>query len=184
MGIPRDVPPAELARLLTRMQLSANVADGGATLIVEVPPTRPDVLHECDIWEDAAISYGFNTIKWTQPKVPHTHSLSLSLSLALSLSLSLYVYLSISIYLSIYLSLSLSIYLYLYLPIYLSIYVSLFLFHSLSLFVCMCVSFLLPASLCAYLLVCFSIVIREKYGANLFAFRLPGGHQRPTAAYQ
>jgi phenylalanyl-tRNA synthetase beta subunit len=41
----------------------------GDTLVVEVPPTRPDVLHECDIWEDAAISYGFNRIQWTVPKV-------------------------------------------------------------------------------------------------------------------
>lgn len=69
MGIPRDVAPEEVARLLTRMQLSARVADGGSVLVVEVPPTRPDVLHECDIWEDAAISYGYNSIKWTVPKV-------------------------------------------------------------------------------------------------------------------
>lgn len=36
---------------------------------VMVPPTRSDILHECDIWEDVAISYGFNNIKWTVPKV-------------------------------------------------------------------------------------------------------------------
>jgi phenylalanyl-tRNA synthetase beta chain len=69
MGVPRSLAPAALARLLTRMQLSATVANDGAALLVEVPPTRPDVLHACDIWEDVAISYGFNNIKWTVPKV-------------------------------------------------------------------------------------------------------------------
>eukprot|EP00047_Mylnosiga_fluctuans_P004246 m.233425 g.233425 ORF g.233425 m.233425 type:complete len:608 (-) comp12514_c0_seq1:47-1870(-) len=69
MGIPRDVTPQKIASLLTRMQLTATLADGDKTLLVEVPPTRPDVLHECDIWEDVAISYGFNNITWTVPKV-------------------------------------------------------------------------------------------------------------------
>lgn len=31
-------------------------------LVVEIPPTRPDILHECDIMEDAAIAYGFNNL--------------------------------------------------------------------------------------------------------------------------
>ncbi|KAI0269130.1 phenylalanyl-tRNA synthetase [Gloeopeniophorella convolvens] len=31
-------------------------------LAVAVPPTRPDILHECDIMEDAAIAYGFNRL--------------------------------------------------------------------------------------------------------------------------
>ena len=31
-------------------------------LNVAIPPTRPDILHECDIMEDAAIAYGFNNL--------------------------------------------------------------------------------------------------------------------------
>ncbi|KNZ59753.1 phenylalanine--tRNA ligase, beta subunit [Puccinia sorghi] len=36
-------------------------------LNVAVPPTRPDILHECDLVEDVAISYGFNNLKKTFP---------------------------------------------------------------------------------------------------------------------
>jgi phenylalanyl-tRNA synthetase beta chain len=36
-------------------------------LTVSVPPTRPDILHECDLVEDVAISYGFNNLKKTFP---------------------------------------------------------------------------------------------------------------------
>ena len=32
-----------------------------------VPPSRPDILHECDIMEDAAVAYGFNNLKRTFP---------------------------------------------------------------------------------------------------------------------
>ncbi|KAH9179855.1 phenylalanyl-tRNA synthetase subunit beta [Lactarius sanguifluus] len=31
-------------------------------LLVSVPPTRPDILHQCDVMEDAAIAYGFNNL--------------------------------------------------------------------------------------------------------------------------
>lgn len=34
---------------------------------VLVPPTRPDILHECDIMEDAAVAYGFDNLKRTFP---------------------------------------------------------------------------------------------------------------------
>ena len=39
--------------------------DGNKKVIVEVPPTRTDVIHECDIAEDIGIAYGYNNI----PKV-------------------------------------------------------------------------------------------------------------------
>jgi phenylalanyl-tRNA synthetase beta chain len=39
----------------------------GDMLSVAVPPTRPDVLHECDVMEDAAIAYGFNRLPDTFP---------------------------------------------------------------------------------------------------------------------
>lgn len=32
-----------------------------------VPPTRPDILHECDIMEDAAVAFGFDNLKRTFP---------------------------------------------------------------------------------------------------------------------
>lgn len=36
-------------------------------ILVEIPATRPDILHECDIMEDAAIAYGFNNLPDTFP---------------------------------------------------------------------------------------------------------------------
>jgi phenylalanyl-tRNA synthetase beta chain len=39
--------------------------DGNKKVLVEVPPTRTDVIHECDIAEDIGIAYGYNNI----PKV-------------------------------------------------------------------------------------------------------------------
>ncbi|GAA5836651.1 hypothetical protein JCM11251_002687 [Rhodosporidiobolus azoricus] len=35
---------------------------------VWVPPTRPDILHECDIMEEVAIAYGFDNLKKTFPQ--------------------------------------------------------------------------------------------------------------------
>ena len=33
-----------------------------------IPPTRHDILHACDIYEDVAIAYGYNNIAKTIPK--------------------------------------------------------------------------------------------------------------------
>jgi len=45
------------------MSLRAGISPGDSdTLNVAIPPTRPDILHECDIMEDAAIAYGFNNL--------------------------------------------------------------------------------------------------------------------------
>jgi phenylalanyl-tRNA synthetase beta chain len=46
---------------------SAKIENGN--VLVTVPPTRSDVLHACDVMEDAAIAYGFNNIPKTHPKV-------------------------------------------------------------------------------------------------------------------
>lgn len=55
----------DVSRLLERMSLHAVTSPSNPDeIMVEVPPTRPDILHECDIMEDAAIAYGFN-------KLPH-----------------------------------------------------------------------------------------------------------------
>ena len=51
------------------MSLHASVsATAEDELTVDVPATRPDILHECDIMEDAAVAYGFNNLKTTFPK--------------------------------------------------------------------------------------------------------------------
>ena len=57
----------EIAKLLKKMSLSAKASDANR-LSVEVPITRSDILHECDIMEDAAIGYGFNNLQKTKPK--------------------------------------------------------------------------------------------------------------------
>jgi phenylalanyl-tRNA synthetase beta chain len=53
---------------LNRMQLPAHASDRGDTVMVQVPPTRSDVLHECDIIEDVAIAFGYNNIPKRIPK--------------------------------------------------------------------------------------------------------------------
>lgn len=50
------------------MSLHATTSPNEADEIqVQVPATRPDILHECDIMEDAAIAYGFNNLPDTFP---------------------------------------------------------------------------------------------------------------------
>jgi phenylalanyl-tRNA synthetase beta chain len=63
-----SLPRQEISTLLTRMSLSAQPSSTDQDLIeVEVPCTRPDILHECDIMEDAAIAYGFNELPRHMP---------------------------------------------------------------------------------------------------------------------
>ncbi|XP_046967013.1 phenylalanine--tRNA ligase beta subunit [Vanessa cardui] len=51
---------SHLAALLSRMCLAATCDDDA--LRVRVPPTRHDVIHACDLYEDIAIAYGYNRI--------------------------------------------------------------------------------------------------------------------------
>ncbi|XP_060098170.1 phenylalanine--tRNA ligase beta subunit [Heteronotia binoei] len=60
--------PASLAKLLTRMCLKSHIIGNGNNIEVEIPPTRSDIIHACDIIEDAAIAYGYNNIQMTIPK--------------------------------------------------------------------------------------------------------------------
>ena len=58
-----SLSPAQVKDLLERMSLRAELSPGDSdTLEVTIPPMRPDILHECDIMEDAAIAYGFNNL--------------------------------------------------------------------------------------------------------------------------
>ncbi|XP_032681405.1 phenylalanine--tRNA ligase beta subunit [Odontomachus brunneus] len=58
--------PEQVATLLSRMSLKSTVKDDDK-LEVQIPPTRHDVIHWCDIYEDIAIAYGYNEIKKTIP---------------------------------------------------------------------------------------------------------------------
>lgn len=57
-----EISSAKAADILTRMCLTSEVIDDGKKLQVTVPPTRADVIHPCDIYEDIAIAYGYNNI--------------------------------------------------------------------------------------------------------------------------
>uniref|UniRef100_A0A8K9X155 Phenylalanine--tRNA ligase beta subunit n=1 Tax=Oncorhynchus mykiss TaxID=8022 RepID=A0A8K9X155_ONCMY len=57
-----------IAQLLTKMCLRSEVMSDGEQIEVEIPPTRSDVIHACDIMEDAAMAYGFNNIPRTTPR--------------------------------------------------------------------------------------------------------------------
>ncbi|XP_043252421.1 phenylalanine--tRNA ligase beta subunit-like isoform X1 [Colletes gigas] len=56
----------EVANLLSKMSLKTCVRKNNI-LNIEVPPTRHDVIHACDIYEDIAIAYGYNNIQKTIP---------------------------------------------------------------------------------------------------------------------
>lgn len=47
-------------------------------LMVEIPPTRHDVIHPCDIYEDVAIAYGYNEIEKT---IPHISTIAAEVSI-------------------------------------------------------------------------------------------------------
>jgi len=63
-----SIDAATAASLATRMGLDAS-ADGDDAIVCRVPPTRSDILHECDVVEDVAIAYGYNNIV---PRIPST----------------------------------------------------------------------------------------------------------------
>lgn len=58
---------AEMAKLLTKMFLKSEVLPDGRLRCI-VPPTRADVIHPCDVYEDIAIAYGYNNIKKRMPR--------------------------------------------------------------------------------------------------------------------
>ncbi|KAJ5219092.1 Phenylalanine--tRNA ligase beta subunit [Penicillium cinerascens] len=53
-----------LRKMAFRAKPSINKPD---VVDVEIPPTRADVLHQCDIMEDVAIAYGFNNLPRSFP---------------------------------------------------------------------------------------------------------------------
>ncbi|KAG0243886.1 phenylalanine--tRNA ligase subunit beta [Actinomortierella wolfii] len=60
----------EICHLLNKMSLNAVPSkEDKNEVVVEVPPTRSDVMHQCDIMEDVAIAYGFNNLPNRAPSV-------------------------------------------------------------------------------------------------------------------
>ncbi len=47
----------EVVSLIARMQFVSEKKDEN-TVVVTIPPSRPDVLHICDVIEDVAVAYG------------------------------------------------------------------------------------------------------------------------------
>lgn len=66
LGLNLEAP--EIATLLTRMGLRASVTNETGDIEVQVPPTRHDIIHKCDVMEDVGIAYGFDKIPKTLPK--------------------------------------------------------------------------------------------------------------------
>ena len=63
-----SLSPEEICSLLKRMTFSASPSKSSKDLIdVHIPPTRADILHQCDIMEDVAIAYGFNKLPRSFP---------------------------------------------------------------------------------------------------------------------
>jgi len=63
-----NLTSGEISRLLKKMAYNARPSETSSDLIdVEIPPTRADVLHQADIMEDVAISYGFNELPRSFP---------------------------------------------------------------------------------------------------------------------
>lgn len=63
-----DLEPDRVRALLDKMQLPAELDLAAGTVTVQVPPTRSDILHECDVVEDVAIAFGYNNLTNTVPK--------------------------------------------------------------------------------------------------------------------
>lgn len=64
-----DIDAEKVRSCLKKMGLVLKDAtQGGQHLKIEVPPTRSDVLHQCDLIEDVGIGYGFNNIKRVFPQ--------------------------------------------------------------------------------------------------------------------
>ncbi|RBR12576.1 uncharacterized protein FIESC28_08533 [Fusarium coffeatum] len=60
--------PENLCKLLSKMSyISAPSSTDSNILEVAIPPTRADVLHQCDVMEDLAVCYGYNNLPRTAP---------------------------------------------------------------------------------------------------------------------
>ncbi|KAM9981896.1 hypothetical protein ACTFIY_004202 [Dictyostelium cf. discoideum] len=58
-----NITPNDMVTLLKRMSLQSNLSNDEKSIIVDVPVTRSDIMHACDIMEDVAIGYGYDNLK-------------------------------------------------------------------------------------------------------------------------
>lgn len=64
-----ELPAEKIVELLHRMMLGASHVAERGVISVEVPVTRSDILHACDVMEDVAIAYSMNKIPRVLPFV-------------------------------------------------------------------------------------------------------------------
>lgn len=65
-----NISPERMVELLTKMSLTSRLSPDKTKVIAQIPITRSDILHPCDVMEDVAIAYGFNNIERIVPQVP------------------------------------------------------------------------------------------------------------------
>lgn len=58
-----NITPNDMVTLLKRMSLQSKLSNDEKSIIVDVPVTRSDIMHACDIMEDVAIGYGYDNLK-------------------------------------------------------------------------------------------------------------------------
>jgi len=66
-GLPADKICENLGKMMLTAKPSSDEDKNRPQVISSVPPLRPDILHACDIAEDAAIGFGYNNIKTSLP---------------------------------------------------------------------------------------------------------------------
>ncbi|CVL01228.1 probable phenylalanine--tRNA ligase alpha chain [Fusarium mangiferae] len=60
--------PESLCKLLSKMSYTSTPSTRDSNILeVAIPPTRADVLHQCDVMEDLAVCYGYNNLPRTAP---------------------------------------------------------------------------------------------------------------------
>ncbi|RSM12702.1 hypothetical protein CDV31_006278 [Fusarium ambrosium] len=60
--------PESLCKLLSKMAYICTPSSKDSNILeVAIPPTRADVLHQCDVMEDLAVCYGYNNLPRTAP---------------------------------------------------------------------------------------------------------------------
>jgi phenylalanyl-tRNA synthetase beta chain len=60
----------EIVSLISRMSHEASYDRDRDLVQVQVPVTRSDILHACDLAEDVAIAFGYNNLKMQMPATP------------------------------------------------------------------------------------------------------------------
>jgi len=59
---PEALPASDIPKLMRKMMLEASLSEDSKTVEVTVPITRPDVMQACDLVEDVAVAFSFNSL--------------------------------------------------------------------------------------------------------------------------